>query len=977
MIYLLHFALASLLVLSILPPKAASLPQGFLVPVDSQMDPGPMASAELPPQIWSNRFTTNTMALGHVAVSPYADLFTAGTVDGHTSNSLRRENDLLVRRYDSQGQQVWEKRYGGSDSESVSALVAAPDENIYVAGTRQKMDQNGLIIGTDAFLVVFDVDGNVLWQEEFGGVNNDFANGLAVSPGGSIYVAGETGSADGSTGGWLVRYRPGGGSTWVADWQKPLDAGKNTQARSVAVIQAGPTVDEIVFVGGLTDGGLFGANRGKTDYFLARFDESGSQLSDPLQGGGGSFDAVRRIIAAGTDAVYVTGTGQPDGGGERGAVSTFWVARFSWTGAREWVAQPGSADDVLEGAAADSLGTLFLTGHRSQEGILGVGTWVMRMRPDSSIDWREDTANASHIGFQIASGPDGSLYLIRRRWSTTTFTVVSVLFERYARRRPVLVLPGIIGSYYLEKENTVQNWSLVRAVPPTEIQLDPLLKAYHNIMQTLRNAGYVDGLDLFAVSYDWRLTPAPLDGNFDGNVQGITASSITDADFEYGVDYLGYWLVQAVLAWKKAYPNAPPLDGVDIITHSTGGLLARAYIQSAAYGGVVDHPTHGSITLPRVNTFIMAAVPNRGASQPWSAMANNFIIDGASRFVISKMFNVAYQKVIHGATIQGFPASIDRQSIQDANGDPDPRKFIIQYVPTMRSLLATYPFIVDAGELKDVNSEPELRNNLLLDLNNGYDLPGQNPPNDPSLFRAKVGTAIIAYSDGIETKSLVERFEGIGGWTVPLDWVRARPTQDGEIWYEDVSFHKGDGTVPVQSSVGLYLNDERFIKIQAQGQRLSHTEVLSNLSIQRRLLELLGHPISDARISLDADAIPGVWTLGAAVWDPIDGFLVDAKGRRLGYSAATGVVEEIPGSVWYGQADGVGWILGEFEGPLRVELSGLGGDYYVQVAAQQEGVIYGVTSSGNLGTGEKVNLDVPQVDGTLQNQHLYLPILQR
>ncbi|HEU4370293.1 MAG TPA: hypothetical protein VFV05_18885 [Methylomirabilota bacterium] len=54
---------------------------------------------------------------------------------------------------------------------------------------------------------------------------------------------------------------------------------------------------------------------------------------------------------------------------------------------------------------------------------------------------------------------------------------------------------------------------------------------------------------------------------------------------------------------------------------------------------------------------------------------------------------------------------------------------------------------------------------------------------------------------------------------------------------------------------------------------------------------------------------------------------MDGQGRRLGFSAATGPLTEIPGSVWFGNADGIGWIFGPVELPLTLQLTGLGQSY--------------------------------------------------
>jgi Tol biopolymer transport system component len=112
-------------------------------------------------------------------------------------------------------------------------------------------------------------------------------------------------------------------------------------------------------------------------------------------------------------------------------------------------------------------------------------------------------------------------------------------------RRPVMIVPGIAGTYASDTDNDIF-WLLKRGMHPDEMQIDPVARVYDDLIKTFENLGYVKNKDLFVVNYDWRLLPGPRDAAFDGIVDGITATSISDEQFRYGVDYLG-------LALRKAY----------------------------------------------------------------------------------------------------------------------------------------------------------------------------------------------------------------------------------------------------------------------------------------------------------------------------------------------------------------------------------------------------------------------------------------
>ena len=166
-------------------------------------------------------------------------------------------------------------------------------------------------------------------------------------------------------------------------------------------------------------------------------------------------------------------------------------------------------------------------------------------------------------------------------------------------RKPVLIVPGIAGTYAANVGNDLA-WLVERGTSPENIQVDPLANVYKDLITTLENVGYEMNKDLFVVNYDWRLLPAPLDNNFDGFINGLTGTSIADDEFNYGVDYLGWYIKKACDRWRMDYNKE--LDYVNIISHSTGGLVTRSYIQSSAYGGVYD--AANNYKLARIQNFI-------------------------------------------------------------------------------------------------------------------------------------------------------------------------------------------------------------------------------------------------------------------------------------------------------------------------------------------------------------------------------------
>jgi hypothetical protein len=527
------------------------------------------------------------------------------------------------------------------------------------------------------------------------------------------------------------------------------------------------------------------------------------------------------------------------------------------------------------------------------------------------------------------------------------------------QQKPVIILPGIYGSYLASAWWDQREWIYNRGLSPDLLALDPLANYYDDMVMTLKNAGYVEGQDLFLGAYDWRMPPGPVDGSYDGVIQGISGLSITDELYEYGVDYLGHYLKQAAERWRADH-DGEILDSVDIISHSTGGLVARAYVQSTAYGGHFPASDGEGVPLPRVRNLIMVAVPNRGAALPWQAMHNNFIRDMASKRVMSKLLAGSYWKLERGYTIEGPPAPITQESVRDpVTGQIDPVRFINAYCPTFRSLLATYPFLITLdGDLVDVNDRPEFRNDLVLDLNNGLDMHDRPAPADPSPFASLVEhTAVFFASEELTAHQMRERDNAAMDVVFPMDAHFEKDVAAGTIWYQDIADFVGDGTVPSLSAAGQFSGDGRIESYHVLDGDKSHTGLMGNPEVQVDILDILGIDWREVEISTGL-AAPSGWDILFALSDPVGFLLVDGQGRRLGWTPDTGVLAEIPNSVWYGEGDGIGFVFGEVPQPLQVELVGMDGDYRVMVTGEQGDQRLGLTASGTLANGETKNAGI-------------------
>ncbi len=301
--------------------------------------------------------------------------------------------------------------------------------------------------------------------------------------------------------------------------------------------------------------------------------------------------------------------------------------------------------------------------------------------------------------------------------ATASFAATSFELSTLPNRF-VMVVPDVLGS--LPDADARDTWFVQLGTRPEDLLFEPL-PGGQDLVTTLSNAGYtrfqlgqpIAAPNLFPATYDWRLSLVEHDGVDDGMIQfpdiDRDASAIeignrfvrnlrlgTSANFQTGMDYLGYWLGQASIAWKQQHGDVP--FEIDLVGYGMGGLLARAYVQSEAYEQPFDFNGQ-TYQLPRVSNFVMVGTPNEGSATAASILQNDWSGDVIQESVLRGIANLAYQKVLGG----------DRLSLPDGT-------VIDRAAIAIPGSLAAVPTQVKVtgrrGDVIPVNLKQELLNEL-------------------------------------------------------------------------------------------------------------------------------------------------------------------------------------------------------------------------------------------------------------------------
>ncbi|ARV09833.1 hypothetical protein BTO05_09335 [Winogradskyella sp. PC-19] len=180
--------------------------------------------------------------------------------------------DFWVIRIDSNGILVWEKSFGGTQTEEARAMVKATDGNIVIVGeTRSNdLDVSGNNGAADFWLIKISPDGNLIWQKTFGGSGFDVARDISTTEDNGFLLTGSSRSSDGD-----VSENKGQNDVWVVK----IDSNANIQWEASA---GGSNIDfaygvtelndlSVVAVGDTTSDDLdIIENRGFTDLMILK-----------------------------------------------------------------------------------------------------------------------------------------------------------------------------------------------------------------------------------------------------------------------------------------------------------------------------------------------------------------------------------------------------------------------------------------------------------------------------------------------------------------------------------------------------------------------------------------------------------------------------------------------------------------------------------------------------------------------------------
>ena len=154
-----------------------------------------------------------------ILVDSDSNVIAAGIVGSNSIDGL----DIYIVKYDPDGNELWDDTFGQLDNnDSINAMVIDGDGNIIIAGYAEASSNN-----VDALVVKYSPDGTLLWSHELAGegVGNDIAYDVAVDASGNIFTTGVIETFSDIDYLFTMKLSPAGDRLWTREYAGPQDGG--------------------------------------------------------------------------------------------------------------------------------------------------------------------------------------------------------------------------------------------------------------------------------------------------------------------------------------------------------------------------------------------------------------------------------------------------------------------------------------------------------------------------------------------------------------------------------------------------------------------------------------------------------------------------------------------------------------------------------------------------------------------------------
>jgi len=297
--------------------------------------------------------------------------------------------DFWLVKTDDEGNEQWNRTFGGEDIEEVTSFRKTLDGGYIMAGTTRPLETGSY----DMWLVKTDAEGIEQWNLTLGGKDDDTRPSVRQTSDGGYILAGTTRSyGAGSDDFWLIKTDPEGTEQWNRtfggedyDWLYSFQQ----------------TFDGGYILGGATCS--FG--NGSFDFWLVKTDNNGIEQWNR------TFEGKENVIAYISSSVQQT----LDGGfiltGVTGSMNSFdcWLVKTDSEGEEVWNRTFGYDEDNIPHSILQTPdGGYIIAGKAGSEKINSYDLWVVKTDADGHEQWETTLGGLGHdMARFVLLAPDG------------------------------------------------------------------------------------------------------------------------------------------------------------------------------------------------------------------------------------------------------------------------------------------------------------------------------------------------------------------------------------------------------------------------------------------------------------------------------------------------------------------------------------------------------------------------------------------
>lgn len=288
-------------------------------------------------QVWTYHYSAADYTIpAETAVDASGNIYLTGWYSAYSNPNWGTPN-LLILKLNASGAQQWVATYGGGEGRDIAVDAAG---NAYVTGR----DSNN-----DYVTIKYNSAGTQQWVATYDGANHslDVANAIALDAAGNAYVTGTSAEVPYASYLTTVKYSSSGTEEWIASYVQSPGYAESNAGKDVVV----DTLGNVYVTGG---GSSFIGT-----YVTVKYNSSGTQQwAVTYDSPEWENEQALALAIDGTGGVYVTGW---SGNG----IAT---VKYNSSGTELWVDRyVGPAKDEANAVATDLWGNAYVVGNSSPE----------------------------------------------------------------------------------------------------------------------------------------------------------------------------------------------------------------------------------------------------------------------------------------------------------------------------------------------------------------------------------------------------------------------------------------------------------------------------------------------------------------------------------------------------------------------------------------------------------------------------------